>query len=406
MKKSKELFAAAHHMRSQLFGRKSLEAMTSRYHLAFVLVALNDPDAEPLLLEAREYQRERLADAEKTHPEAVGLEALGLGVTLIGLCNVHASRNNYLQALPYLLEAQQVIKKVSNPEFTRLADHFISYRRAQAFGQVDQAEMALRQALELIKKYSGTYHIIYLALEKERAELFFNNDRYPEAEKAFVDLEANYRRSVGGDGQLLADLSYEIARSIARGSFAQARKAGDMDQMRAQAARVEQYARAAYQQGEKNGAEKDRLGIYAVYLAYALLYVKPEPDYAAAEEVAREAVSIRTDFYGVGDELTSHPRAFLFLALAGQDKVDAIEKTMLDLLSRCPQPRWNDAAAEVLPQAARKLALAGHTKTALLLLEQLARVGRYKLDEVRSDPAFASLRETDEFRRLVKELSK
>src|SRR5262249_30639887 len=161
-----------------------------------------------------------------------------------------------------------------------------------------------------------------VAIERQRPELFFNNDRYQEAEKAFLDLEANYRRSVGDDGQLLADLSYEIARSIARGSFAQAQKAGDLDQMRAQAARVEQYARAAYQQGEKNGAEKDRLGIYAVYLAFTLLSVKPEPDYAAAEEVAREALSIRTDLYGVGHELTSHPRAFLLLAMAGQDKVD------------------------------------------------------------------------------------
>src|SRR5262249_45261307 len=147
----------------------------------------------------------------------------------------------------------------------------------------------------------------------------------------FLDLEANYRRSIGDDGPLLAGLSYEIARSITRGSFVQAQKARDLDQLRAQAARVEQYARAAYQQGKKNGAEKDRLGIYAVYLAYTLLFVKPEPDFAAAEDVAREAVSIRTDYYGVGHELTSHPRAFLILALAGQDKFDAIEKTMLDL---------------------------------------------------------------------------
>jgi hypothetical protein len=406
MKKSKELFAAAHDMRSQLFGDESPPAMTSRYHLAFVLVALNDPAAEPLLLKAREYQRARLANAEQRHPEAVGPEALELGATLIGLCNLHAARNQFFQALPYVLEAQQVFKKVSNQELTRLADHFISYRRAQAFGRVDQADKALRQALELIKKYTGTYHFFYLALERERALLFFNNDRYQEAEKAFLDLEANYRRSVGEDGQLLADLSYEIARSIARGSFARAQKASDLDQMRAQAARVELYARAAYQQGKKNGAEKDRLGIYAVYLAYTLLLVKPEPDAAAAEEVAREGMSIRSDLHGVGDELTSHPRALLFLALAGQDKVDAIEKNMLDLLSHTPHPRWNDAAAEIVPLAARKLALAGKTKTALLLLEQLARAGRYNLDAVRSDPAFATLRETDEYRRLVKELSK
>src|SRR5262249_19183755 len=280
------------------------QAMTSRFHLALVLVALNDPAAEPLLLETLEYQRARLADAEKRHPEAVGQEALGLGSTLNGLCNLHARHNHFEQALPSILEAQKVCQKVSNQQLSRLADQFISYRRAQAFGQVDQGEKDLRQALEGIKKYSGTYHFLYLALEKERAELFFNNGRYQEAEKAFLDLEANYRRSVGDDGQLLADLSYEIARSIARGSFAQAQKAGDLAQTRAQAARVEQYARAACQQGKKNGAEKDRLGIYAVFLAWTLLSVKPEPDYVAAEEVAREAISIRTDLYGVGDELT------------------------------------------------------------------------------------------------------
>jgi hypothetical protein len=406
MKKSKELFAAAHDMRSELFGKESPQAMTSRYHLAYVLVALNDPAAEPLLLEACEYQRARLSDAEKRRPEAVGPEALELGATLIGLCNLHAARNHFFQALPYVLEAQQVFKKVSNQELTRLADHFVNYRRAQAFGQVDQADKALRQALELIKKYTGTYHFIYLALERERAILFFNNDRYQEAEKAFLALEANYRRSVGEDGQLLADLSYEIARSIARGSFARAQKAGDLNLMRAQAARVEQFARAAYQQGKKNRAEMDRLGIYAVFLAYTLLLVKPESDDVAAEQVAREGVSIRTDLYGVGDELTSHPRALLFMALAGQGKVDAIEEIVLDLLSQTPHPRWNDAAIEIVPHAARKLAVAGNTKTALLLLEQLARAGRFKLDAVRTDPAFATLRETDEFRRLVKEMSK
>ena len=96
----------------------------------------------------------------------------------------------------------------------------------------------------------------------------------------------------------------------------------------------------------------------------------------------------------------------LLLALARQNKVEDIEKIMLDLLSREPRPKWEGNAADALPEAARKLAHARKNRTAVLVLEQAVRSGSYSLDGVRSDPAFAPVRESEEFRELVKKLSK
>jgi hypothetical protein len=41
-----------------------------------------------------------------------------------------------------------------------------------------------------------------------------------------------------------------------------------------------------------------------------------------------------------------------------------------------------------------------------VVLEPVARAGYYNIDHVRSDPAFASLRETEEYRQLLTKLSR
>jgi serine/threonine protein kinase len=404
-KKSAEFFTDAANMRTQLFGAGSPQAMSSRNHLAIAKTALDDPSAEPLLLETLKYQRARFQAAEKQGSQ-VGEEALDLGFTLIALCNFYAQQRKIFKAPPYLDEARKLIDRIANKELADFAKHFLAYRTAHALNQLDQADRELRRALEVIEKRTGTHHFIYVALLGERAYMYFDKERYEEAEQAFLELEANLRKTAGDDGLALAKASYQIARSIARGQLTRAGRANDVARIRELAVRIEQYGRAAYEQGKRDGAEDLDIATYAVFLAHALLYIKPEPDNAAAEALAREAVRIRTDVHGIGHELTSHPRAFLFLALARQNKVDDLESIMLDLLARNPHPKWDVNSADGLPEAARTLARAGKTRTALLFLEQVTRAGYYKLNQARSDPAFASLCESEEFRQLAAKLRK
>lgn len=404
-RQSQALFAAALAMRTELFGAQSPQAMTSRNHLAFAKAVLADPAAEPLLLEVIEYQRARLKAAVKQQPEAMGSQAIEFCFTLITLANFYTTRGLAYKALPYLLEVQQALQKFANKDLAALVGHFIGFRRCQAFGQVDAAEKELRQALAGVEKMASKHHYIYVAFQQELGYHCFQNGRYEDAERVFLDLETNFRKAVGDDGLALANLSYEIARSILRGRYAKAVQAKDLVQCRELAAQVERYARTAYRQGKQNSADAPKVATFAVFLAHTLLYVQPPPDNAGAEELAREAVRLRNDVYGVGHELSSHPLAYLFLALARQNKADAIEKTMLELLAGNPRPKWDDNAADALPAAARTLARAGKTNTAFLVLEQAARAGYYNLDHVRSDPALATLRESAEFRHLLKQRS-
>jgi tetratricopeptide (TPR) repeat protein len=403
---SRDLFAAALDMRTRLFGAKSPEAMTSRFHLAIAKVDLGDPSAEPMLLEVLAFQRARLKEAEARKSETVSPLALEFSVTLIVLCYAYSAHEQGLKALPYLVEALEASQKVSNKEFAALEGHIIGFKRCQVFGQVDQADRELRQALDIIEKILGKHHFLYPVMQRQLAILYFESNRFEDAEKAYLDLIASCRKLVGDDAVMLAYEYYNTARSIQRGSLIKAKQANDLARRRELAAREEQYARAAYQQAKRYGTDAHSLGIYAVFLAHALLHDRQEPDNAGAEEVAREAIRIRTNLHGVGHELTSHPRSYLLLALARQNKVEEIEKTILDLLARTSHPKWDGHGADALPEAARKLALAGKTHTAVLVLEQAVRSGHYRLDNARADPAFASLRESEDYRQLVKKLSK
>jgi tetratricopeptide (TPR) repeat protein len=403
LKPSKELFAAALDMRTQLFGSKSAPAMTSRLHLAIAQTKLSEDAAEKLLLEVLESQRARLKVAREQHSEAVGPLALECSFTLITLCHFYALRSQFLKAAPHLQEAHQVLKQIPNKDLAALGAHLIGYLSWQAIGNTDRAVKEIRQGLAIIEKQSGKHHYVYVILEREIANQHFDGGRFVEAEKAYLAVQDNYRTTIGGDGGGLAGIYYNTARSIQRGALVQAK---DLEESRVQGARVEKYARAAYRQAKENGVEARDLSTYAVFLAHTLLYHRSEPDNAGAEEVAREALRIRNEIYGVGDVLSCHPLAYLLLALARQDKVDAIEKTILELLAHNPRPKWQHNAADALPEAARKLARTGKNKTALLLLEQVARAGFYNINDVRSDPTFVSLQDTEEYRQLRKKLEK
>jgi hypothetical protein len=89
-----------------------------------------------------------------------------------------------------------------------------------------------------------------------------------------------------------------------------------------------------------------------------------------------------------------------------QGKIDELEKHLSDTLARSPQLRLDRNMNNAFPDAARPLARAGKTRIALLVLEQAIRSGHDSLDRVRSDPAFDSLRQSEEYRRLLAMLEK
>jgi hypothetical protein len=57
-----------------------------------------------------------------------------------------------------------------------------------------------------------------------------------------------------------------------------------------------------------------------------------------------------------------------------------------------------------LPEAAAKLARVGKTKTAVRMLEQAASTGEFDLNSVRTEAAFAALRESPDYQELLKKL--
>ncbi len=405
-KTSERLFADALRMRTRLFGARSPQAMSSRFHLAFSQQMIPGKAPEPLLLEVLAFQRERLEAAEKQGSDQVSQEALECTFTLIALCNYYAMTEQLAKVLPCAVEASRAATKIANKDVSALFGHFLGFRQWQALGQTARAENSLRQALVMLEKRVGRQHYLYVALQRELAYLYLNTGRHEDAEKAFLELEDTYRKVIGGDGQRLAEITYATAWAIRHGQLAKAERAGDQARRREQAARVERYARAAIFEGKQSGVDEGRLGIFATFLAECLLFMRPEPDNAAAEEFAREGVRIRNEWHGVGHELTNHPRQYLMVALLRQGKIDELEKHLSDTLARSPHLRLGLHMTNAFPDAARALARAGKTRIALLVLEQAIRSGHDHLDRVRSDPAFDSLRQSEEYRRLLDRLSK
>jgi serine/threonine protein kinase/tetratricopeptide (TPR) repeat protein len=398
---SEGLFADALAMRTRVFGARSPQAMTSRFHLAFVQCMLPNRSPEPLLLEVLEFQRERLKAAEAQESEQVGKEALECAFTLCALCNYYGTKDQFLKVLPYMAEATETARKISNKDVAALFGHFLGYRQWQALGQTAQAEKSLRQALGCLEKHVGRHHYLYIALQRELAYLYFYNNRYEEAEKAFLELEDNYRKVIGGDGLRLTEMLWDTALAIRQGKLAAAERANDQAQRHEQAARVEHYARAAYVQGKQSRMDAYQLSVFATFLAEFYLYIRPESDNLAAEEFAREGVRIRNESHGVCHEQTDHPRQCLLVALMRQGKIDELEKCLSDLLAREPHPQLPRNMPHTWPEAARVLARAGKSRVALLALDQAIRAGHVSPHAVRSDPAFAALRDLEEYQRLV-----
>jgi hypothetical protein len=132
--------------------------------------------------------------------------------------------------------------------------------------------------------------------------------------------------------------------------------------------------------------------------------VREPPNPAAAEEFCRQAWLIRKKLLGPGSHLTLHPFGMLLQSLAAQKKFDEAERLFLDLLQEAKQPKWLGDPAGTLSGTARLLAAAGRTKTVIPMLEHAAIAGFRDVNLLRTDPAFAPLREREDFQKLVKRL--
>jgi hypothetical protein len=303
------------------------------------------------------------------------------------------------------MELQQAAKQITNKQLGETLLHFVNAKQLQALRQFPRADKEYRLLLETLEKGLGKRHYLYTLLNFEHAYFLFESSRYEEAEKKFLDLETTYRNSFGGDALHLADIDYQISRSIARGQLSSTSPSSDPQRFQELAAKAVHYARAAYDQSKKYDGEPEQIGIHGVWLCHLLIFLEPKPDYAEIEAIAREARGIRENLFGVGGNLDTHPLNYLLIALARQDKIEELERVFLDLLTRNPQPKWNNNARYALPEAAAKLARAGKTRTAVWMLEQAASAGYFDLNSVRTEAAFAALRESPDYQELLKKMN-
>jgi tetratricopeptide (TPR) repeat protein len=406
-RKSKEFFAAALELRSKLFGSQCSIAMSSRFHLGYSLKLLKEnAEAERLLVEVADFQRAQLKLAEENKSTQVGKEALEYCVSLIIFSGIHGRNGDLVKYLASYEELQQAANKITNKQMGSLILQFANTKQLQALHMVTQADREFRLLLEALEKAIGKRHYLYILLDYEHAFFLFESGLYEEAEKKFLDLETTYRSTYGGDVLGLADIYYEISRSIARGSLARTPRYSNPQRYKELVAKVLHYARAAYDEAKKNDADPEQLAALGTYLCSVLINHDPNPDYTELEAIASEAWGIRKKLYGVGGTLDTHPLNFLVIALAQQDKIEELERVFLGLLASKPQPKWDRNASIALPLAATKLARAGKTRTAVLMLEHAASTGEFDLNMVRTAPAFSSLRESADYQELLKKMKK
>jgi tetratricopeptide (TPR) repeat protein len=403
-RKSKEFFAAAVELRRKLFGSRNALTMSSRVHLGHALKLLSEwAEAKRLLVEVADFQRAQLELAEEKNSPQIGKEALEYCVTLLILAEVHGRNGDLIKHLACYVELQQAAKQITNKQMGAMIVQFVDAKELQALGLVPQAQKEYRLLLEALENAVGKRHYLYTLVDYEYAYFLFGAKLYEEAEKKFLDLEMTYRSAYGGDTIRLAGIYYEISRCIWRGRLAST-SPSDPERRNELAARAVQYARAAYDLAKKYDGEPEQMGILGVYLCHTLIHLEPNPDYAAIEAIAREARAIREKLFGVGGNLDTHPLNYLLIALARQDKIEDLERVFLDLLARKPQPKWDGNASYALPEAAAKLARAGKTKTAVRMLEHAATTGDFDLNSVRTEPAFAALRESPDYQELLKKM--
>lgn len=403
-RKSKEFFAAALELRSKLFGSQSAITMSSRFHLGYALQHLGGAEGERLLVEVADFQRTQLRLAGEKKSTQIGKDALEFCVTLLILARSHNQNGDLVKYLACCVELQQAAKQITNKQMGALILQFINAKRLQALSQTSQAEKEYRLFLEALEKAVGKRHYLYIVIDREYAGLLFENGLHEEAEKKYVDLETTYRSAYGGDALGLADIYYNLSRSIVRGSLARTSPHSDPQRHKELSARAVHYARAAYDQARKYDAEPWQMATLEIWYCHALIYHDPNPDYAAIEVMAREARGVREKVFGLGNYMDTHPLNYLLWSLARQDKLEELERVFLDLLARKPHPKWDIIASHALPEAAAKLARAGKTRTAVLMLEHAATTGRFDLNSVRTEATYAPLRESPDYQELLKKM--
>jgi hypothetical protein len=404
-RKSKEFFAAAVELRSKLFDPQSSITMSSRFHLAHALKLLHEwAESDQLLLEVADFQRAQLKLAEENKSPEIGKEALEYCVTLLFLAATHHRKGDLVKCLACFAELQQAAQQITNKQMGTLLLQFVKAKQLQTLRQLPQAEKEYRQLLDGLEKAVGKQHYLYTLLELEYAYFLVDSSSYEEAEKKFRDLATTYRSAYGGDALGLANIYYHLSRSLLRGRLASTSDSTDPQRYKELAGEVLRYARAAYDQVKKYDGDPSEIATLEVYLCHVLIHLEPNPDYAGIESIAREARAIREKLFGVGGNLDTHPLNYLLIALARQDRIEDLERVFLDLLARNPQPKWDGNASYALPEAAAKLARAGKTRTAVRMLEHAATTGGFDLDSVRTEAAFAALRESPDYQDLLKKM--
>ena len=172
-----------------------------------------------MLVEVGDFQRARLELAGEKKSTQIGKEALEYCVTLLILAGAHNHNGDFVKTLACYVELQQAAKQITNKQMGALILQFVNAKRLQALRQISQAEKEFRLFLEALEKAVGKRHYLYTVLDRDHADFLFENGLYEEAEKKYLDLETTYRSAYGGDGLGLADIYYNLSRSIARGRW-------------------------------------------------------------------------------------------------------------------------------------------------------------------------------------------
>jgi len=407
VKKSSDLLAAAVAIRTKHFGPKGTPTLTSKFFLGFAQSMIDhDNQARTILAETAQAQRERLKEMAISSPELLGGESFALCVTLLVLTQAHIAHDDLLQAAALAVEIKQIARSIPNKDWGAVVEHIVNSKQWQALGQHDLAEKDLRRAVNYIEKTVGKGHYFGSLIEKEHATLLFELKRYDEAEEAFLRLEKDYKKTFGEEGRGLANVYWTLARIVERGRLDKALSGKSSEAPATLRATIEKYARAAVTTDRRNSAEPREFAFHAVYCAHVLMHVRTPPDYVEAEVLTRESWLLRKKAYGPGNMMTLHPFGLLLHTLAAQKKFDETERLFAELLQEAKQPKWKGDPADTLPDVAGLLAVAGRGKTAVGLLEHATIAGFRDVTMLRTDPAFAPLRERDDFKSLMKRLER
>src|SRR5262249_2144023 len=159
---------------------------------------------------------------------------------------LHHDKGDFAKYFTCFAELRQVAKKITNKQMGKLIIQFVDAKQFQAQRLDSLADKEFRQLLESLEKAIGKRHYLYTLIELEYAHFLFEFDLYEQAEKKFLELETTYRSAYGGDALGLADITYQLSRSISRGMEKSGLRTSDPQRYREQGARALLYGRAAY----------------------------------------------------------------------------------------------------------------------------------------------------------------